>query len=433
MNALIDLEKCREYMTITIGGKDHMVKLSGTFEEPYFCGKDVCDVLGYKNTKDVLFKHVKPKFKKKLLNLNHEKVACEIDNTSLGSFNHNISYNEGKAVYISEPGLYSLIMHSNTPLAEEFRDMVYETILPSIRKYGSYQAESRLSLAMEQLAIKDKEVQEAEEKALKAEENAMVELEARQKAELKAQRVNKFMRRSTIKERKLEWIYIATTRRYHKERIYKPGSTDKITKRICGYGTGHPNKDKYFYVWIKKVYNSKDLDNHIQKMLHLFKYKEKSNDSTRHELVHGIKLSDLIAIVDFISENYDASVDYVNNFIKTRLDQSLDEEDPEAVPLDVSNRKMMFDIGDYTETIDLENEELDSVRDTFDDVLTSLKEQQENSGQPVVVYRKDLISRLSSTTNGTKKDLWSQIKEFTGWTSSKDELDDGHFKYKIIY
>lgn len=94
----------------------------------------------------------------------------------------------------------------------------------------------------------------------------------------------------------------------------------------------------------------------------------------------------------------------------------------------------MFDIGNYhAETIDLENEELDLVRDTFDDVLTSLKEQQENSDQPVVVYRKDLINRLSSATHGTKKDLWSQIKEFTGWTSSKDELDDGHFKYKIIY
>ena len=109
MNALIDLVKCREYMTITIGGKDHIVKLSGTFDDPYFCGRDVCDVLGYKDIKQALQKHVKPKFKKELFNLYHEKVDAKSTTTYLGSFNHNISYNEGKAVYISEPGLYSLI------------------------------------------------------------------------------------------------------------------------------------------------------------------------------------------------------------------------------------------------------------------------------------------------------------------------------------
>jgi len=47
-------------------------------------------------------------------------------------------------------------MNSNASYTETFQDMVYETILPSIRKYGSYQVESRLSEAMEQLAIKDK-------------------------------------------------------------------------------------------------------------------------------------------------------------------------------------------------------------------------------------------------------------------------------------
>jgi hypothetical protein len=84
---------------------------------------------------------------------------------------------------------------------------------------------------------------------------------------LKAQRVNKFMRRATIKEKKMEWIYITTTKKYHKERLYKPGSTDRITKRIDGYTTGHPKKDSYFFGPYIKVYTAKDLDNHIQKML----------------------------------------------------------------------------------------------------------------------------------------------------------------------
>jgi uncharacterized protein YicC (UPF0701 family) len=166
-------------------------------------------------------------------------------------------------------------------------------------------------------------------------------------------------------------------------------------------------------------------------MLHLFKYKEKSSDTGRHELIHGIKLSDLVAIVDFISDNYDANVDYVNNFIKTRLDESLDEEDPEPVPLDI--KKLTYHIGEHTETIYLEEEESESVRDAFDDILLSLKEQRERNGETVVLSRKELMNRLSSTTNTTKKDLWSQIKQLSGWTSSKAEIDDGDFKYKIIY
>jgi prophage antirepressor-like protein len=43
-------------MTITIGGIEHHIKLSGTIADPYFCGKDVCNVLGYKDSKDALQK-----------------------------------------------------------------------------------------------------------------------------------------------------------------------------------------------------------------------------------------------------------------------------------------------------------------------------------------------------------------------------------------
>jgi hypothetical protein len=44
MNALIDLSKCREYMTINIG-RDHQVRLSGTIENPYFCGTTIFDLI----------------------------------------------------------------------------------------------------------------------------------------------------------------------------------------------------------------------------------------------------------------------------------------------------------------------------------------------------------------------------------------------------
>ena len=183
--------------------------------------------------------------------------------------------------------------------------MVCKTILPSIRKYGSYQVESQLSLAMEQLAIKDKAEEELKEKLVKAERKAI--------------RVNKFMKRITIKEAKLEWIYIATNKYYSKERLWKIGSTIRLSSRINSYNTGQAKGvDNYYYVWAMKCYNSKDVDTHIQKLLGDFKWKgsnqpqDQQNRENRSEMYHGIKFSDLKEILTFIVNNYDASIDYQN-------------------------------------------------------------------------------------------------------------------------
>jgi hypothetical protein len=328
-------------------------------------------------------------------------------NHTLGK--ENFSFREGQNIFISETGLYSLILSSQAPFAKEFKRLVCKIILPSIRKYGSYQVESQLSLAMEQLAIKDTELEQ--------------EKEARVKAERKAIRINKFMKRITIKENKAEWIYIATTKFYSRERIFKPGSTIRLSSRIGPYNTGRPVEDAYYYCWAMRCYNSKDVDYHIQKLLADFKHKDNA------ELVVGIKFFDLKDILTFIVNNYDASVDYINNFIRTRMDASLEEEDEPPPRLDY--KRFTVQIGEHTETIDLEEEESDSVREAFEDILLSLKEQEDS--EMLVLQRKDLMTRLSNKTNAPKKDLWYQIKELTGWTNSKTEINDGGFKYKIVY
>jgi predicted site-specific integrase-resolvase len=121
--------------------------------------------------------------------------------------------------------------------------------------------------------------------------------------------------------------------------------------------------------------------------------------------------------------------------LSERLDQSLEEEDVIPPPLDY--KRLTYQIGEHIETIDLEEEESESVREAFEDILTSIKEHRmreaERNETAAVIQRKDLMSRLSNVSNSNKKDLWSQIKELTGWTNSKSELDDGDFKYKIVY
>ena len=40
-----------------------------------------------------------------------------------------------QAIFISEPGLYSLIFRSKLETAKMFQDLVFSKVLPSIRKY----------------------------------------------------------------------------------------------------------------------------------------------------------------------------------------------------------------------------------------------------------------------------------------------------------
>jgi hypothetical protein len=45
------------------------IPLVGTYDSPWFSGKEICLALGYKDTKNVLFLHVKPKHKITLIEL----------------------------------------------------------------------------------------------------------------------------------------------------------------------------------------------------------------------------------------------------------------------------------------------------------------------------------------------------------------------------
>ena len=98
--------------------------------EIWFVGKDVCRVLGYENSRKALRDHVPDKYKR------GERIV-----TPLGGAQ--------ETIFISEPGLYRLIMRSNLPAAEKFMDWVCEEVLPSIRKYGYYVAPNQQVIRIE--------------------------------------------------------------------------------------------------------------------------------------------------------------------------------------------------------------------------------------------------------------------------------------------
>lgn len=85
--------------------------------EPWFVAKDVCECLEINNSRQALSR------------LDADEKADVILND--GSQNRNMNI-------VNEYGLYSLVMSSRKPEAKEFKRWVTHEVLPSIRKYGSY-------------------------------------------------------------------------------------------------------------------------------------------------------------------------------------------------------------------------------------------------------------------------------------------------------
>lgn len=106
------------YVTKEFLFNDQQVRTVVRDGEPWFVGKDVAVVLGYKNTRDALSKHVD----------DEDKGVAKCD-TLGGAQNLPI---------INESGLYSLIVSSKLPTAKAFKRWVTSEVLPTIRKHGAY-------------------------------------------------------------------------------------------------------------------------------------------------------------------------------------------------------------------------------------------------------------------------------------------------------
>jgi len=125
--------------------------------EPWFIGKDVADVLGYKNQRDAISKHVDSEDK--------NTVAIH-DGITRGNPNQTI---------INESGLYSLVLSSKLPSAKKFKRWVTSEVLPALRKTGQYQVKElsgqelmakALIEAQSVLAAKDKVIEEMKPKVV---------------------------------------------------------------------------------------------------------------------------------------------------------------------------------------------------------------------------------------------------------------------------
>ena len=97
--------------------------------EPWFCAKDLCDVLGYKRADNAVRQHVNPSDALK------QCVARPAKNR--------FGVCEGKMqvvqmIFVNESGFYALVLGSKLASAVKFKDWVTSVVLPQIRKTGGY-------------------------------------------------------------------------------------------------------------------------------------------------------------------------------------------------------------------------------------------------------------------------------------------------------
>lgn len=100
--------------------------------KPYFVGKDVASVLGYKDLKHSILDHVDEE----------DRVNSKTQGQNAPEFGQRGTW------LINESGLYSLILSSKLPTAKKFKRWVTSDVLPSIRKHGAYMTEETIEKAI---------------------------------------------------------------------------------------------------------------------------------------------------------------------------------------------------------------------------------------------------------------------------------------------
>lgn len=96
--------------------------------EPWFVGKDVASILGYKDTVNALKAHVD----------DEDKRGWQITTPS----------GTQQMTIINESGLYALVLSSKLPTAKAFKRWITHDVIPSIRKHGAYMTPEKLQEAI---------------------------------------------------------------------------------------------------------------------------------------------------------------------------------------------------------------------------------------------------------------------------------------------
>jgi len=107
---------------------DKVIRTVGTYDDPWFVAKDICDILDLK------------KLDSAIRNIQDEWKGAQVLSTLGGPQEMTI---------INESAVYKIIMRSNKPIADKFQNFVCGDILPSIRKKGIYEIKDKSKMILQ--------------------------------------------------------------------------------------------------------------------------------------------------------------------------------------------------------------------------------------------------------------------------------------------
>lgn len=115
------------------------IRTAGTADNPMFCLADVCQAIGIANSRNVKNR------------LDEDDVRLVDTPTNGGT---------QQITFVTESGLYDVIIRSDSEQAKPFRKWVTKDVLPAIRKTGSYTARQMSRKELAQMIIQQEEEME---------------------------------------------------------------------------------------------------------------------------------------------------------------------------------------------------------------------------------------------------------------------------------
>jgi hypothetical protein len=104
-----------------------------------------------------------------------------------------------------------------------------------------------------------------------------------------------------------EFVYVLTSKRYYKLNLFKIGKTANLKSRLSTYNTGNAlSDDEQFFLCSIKTSDSRGLEKQLHRVLNAYRFNREW---------YRIHASDLIKIVNFVSNQQDALRIHVNQLI----------------------------------------------------------------------------------------------------------------------
>ena len=378
------------------------IRVIGTYNEPWFVAKDICDILGLKNVTESL-RNIPEKWK-----------TSETLRASYNSQNMNI---------LSEPAVYKLIMRSNKPIAHKFQEVVCEEILPSIRRTGEF---------------KLKKLLEEQKKILKNNEEKNKEKDTHIKI-LENKILNK---QNRVQYKDKNCIYILTTDIHLENRTYIIGQTVNLTHRLSSY-----NKTLDHHVVYSKGCKSIEHMHVIEKMVlyKLDKYREKANRD-RFILPDDNDISFFINTVNDAINWFEDVEEYVHTYTDIELNLSNEElqqnytQDIKDHEIELKNKKSETD-RIYRENNKEKKAEMDKIyrEENIEKITQNKKEYYENNKDKLSAsykkyYKNNKVEILTRNKEyqTNNKDIINQVRKIYR-EENKDKIKEQKKIYREKY